>query len=196
VLQQRGVHNIDELLSGIGLGNHIAIMIARALMGGEEEQAEGTKGGGPRPRPLAIKGTEGTVVSFAKCCRPIPGDPILGFVRAGRGFVIHTQDCKNVVDYRDRPERWIDVEWERDINGDFPVYIRMLVVNQRGALATIAASVSEHDANIDNVTMEERDGMYSTLSFTIAVYDRQHLARIMRSLRSHEMVMRIQRAKG
>ncbi|MGM0678928.1 MAG: ACT domain-containing protein, partial [Pseudomonadota bacterium] len=145
--------------------------------------------------PLAIKGTEGTVVTYAKCCRPIPGDPILGFVTSGRGIVIHTEDCKNVAEYRNRPEKWIDVKWEQDIEGEFPIDIRMLVHNQRGVLATIAATLSEMEANIENVSIEERDGLHSTLSFTVSVKHRQHLARVMRRLRSLDMVSRIHRLK-
>ena len=135
------------------------------------------------------------MVSLAKCCRPIPGDPILGFISAGRGIVIHTQDCKNVAEYRNKPEKWIEVEWEDNVEGDFPIDIRLLVQNQRGVLAKIAAAIAELEANIDNVNIEERDGIHSTLTFTVEVHNRVHLARIMRRLRSLELVVRIQRMK-
>ncbi len=183
---------LDDLYVDIGLGNQMPMVIARALLQGEEKAGGSEEA---RPRPLAIKGTEGAVVTFAKCCRPIPGDPILGFVTSGRGIVIHTEDCKNVAEYRNRPEKWIDVEWEPEIEGEFPIDIKLLVLNQRGVLAKVAATLSDMEANIENVSIEERDGMHSTLSFTVMVRNRQHLARIMRSLRTLEMVQRIYRLK-
>ena len=197
VLEDLHVKCFDDLLEEIGLGNRMPLVVGRALShAGEEGGETEVVAEAQRDRPLAIKGTEGTVVTFAKCCRPIPGDPILGFVTTGRGIVIHTQNCKNVADYRNKPEKWIDVQWEQHIDGEFPVEIRMVVVNQRGVLATVAASIAAMEANIENVNMEERDGMYTTLTFTLTVHHRQHLARIMRHLRSLEMVVRINRTKG
>ncbi|MDZ7661730.1 bifunctional GTP diphosphokinase/guanosine-3',5'-bis pyrophosphate 3'-pyrophosphohydrolase [Thiohalophilus sp.] len=194
VLAEFGFESMEQMFSEIGFGNQMAMVVARALLSseyeavpGDKEKAQGT--------PLAIKGTEGTVVTYAKCCRPIPGDPILGFVTSGRGIVIHTEDCKNVAEYRNRPEKWIDVKWEKEIEGEFPIDIRMLVQNRRGVLAKVAATLSEMEANIENVTIEERDGMHSTLSFTVSVKNRQHLARIMRHLRKLDMVSRIHRLK-
>jgi len=193
VLDEFGFDSMEQMYSEIGFGNQMSMVIARALLSNEHD----TSGEVEKvpARPLAIKGTEGTVVTYAKCCRPIPGDPILGFVTSGRGIVIHTEDCKNVAEYRNRPEKWIDVEWEQDIVGEFPIDIRMLVQNQRGVLARVAATLSEMEANIENVSIEERDGLHSTLSFTVLVKNRQHLARIMRHLRALEIVSRIHRLK-
>ncbi|MFP4611169.1 MAG: bifunctional GTP diphosphokinase/guanosine-3',5'-bis pyrophosphate 3'-pyrophosphohydrolase [Thiohalophilus sp.] len=194
VLVEFGFENMEQMFSEIGFGNQMAMVVARALLASEHEALPGEKEK-TQGIPLAIKGTEGTIVTYAKCCRPIPGDPILGFVTSGRGIVIHTEDCKNVAEYRNRPEKWIDVEWEQEIEGEFPIDIRMLVHNQRGVLATIAATISEMEANIENVSIEERDGLHSTLSFTVSVKNRQHLARIMRRLRKLDMVSRIHRLK-
>ena len=193
VLKEFSFENMEEMYSAIGLGKNMPMVIARALLW-QDEEAE-LQDEQVAPKPLAIKGTEGAVVTFAKCCRPIPGDPILGFVTSGRGIVIHTEDCKNVAEYRSRPEKWIDVEWVKDLEGDFPIEIRLLVQNQRGVLARVAASLADMEANIENVSIEERDGMHSTLSFTVAVKHRQHLARVMRRLRSLESVVRIYRTK-
>jgi RelA/SpoT family (p)ppGpp synthetase len=206
--------SLDDLLENIGLGNRMATLVARYLVTDKDAQDKAKRagafkkvftryvpawlrGGGRSPsRPLAIQGTEGMVVNFAKCCRPIPGDPIVGFVTAGRGIVIHVENCKNLTEYRNLPEKWIDVAWEAEVQGDFPVEIRMEVANQRGALATVAAAVAEMDANIDNVTMEERDGRYSALTLLIEVQDRRHLARIMRRVRSIDLVAKITRTRG
>jgi RelA/SpoT family (p)ppGpp synthetase len=191
VLAEFKFESMEEMYSEIGLGNQMPMVIARALLQDEAlEEVTGTS-----PRPLAIRGTEGAVVTFAKCCRPIPGDPILGFVTSGRGIVIHTEGCKNVAEFRNRPEKWIDVQWESGVEGEFPIDIKLVVLNRRGVLAEVAAELSELEANIENVGIEERDGMHSTLTFTVLVRDRYHLARIMRGLRGMESVVRIYRLK-
>ena len=192
VLQEFNFESMEEMAREIGLGNHMPMVIARAMLQGEEVHEEQAT---TITRPLAIRGTEGAVVTYAKCCRPIPGDTILGFVTSGRGIVIHTEDCKNVADYRNRPEKWIDVEWEKEVAGEFPIDIKLEVTNQRGVLAKVAATLSDMEANIENVSIEERDGTHSTLSFTVDVRNRYHLARIMKSLRSMEVVIRIYRLK-
>jgi RelA/SpoT family (p)ppGpp synthetase len=191
-LQECGLASLEELLENIGLGNRMPLLVARRLAGTSEEAA-GNRG---RSAPLAIKGTEGMVVSFAKCCRPIPGDPIVGFVSAGRGVVIHRDDCKNVADFRNRPEKWIDVEWEPGVMGDFVSELRLEVANQRGVLAMVAAAIADTGSNIENVEIEERDGMTTTMTFSVAVHGRRHLARVMRRIRSISLVMRIVRAKA
>ncbi|MFP5506857.1 MAG: bifunctional GTP diphosphokinase/guanosine-3',5'-bis pyrophosphate 3'-pyrophosphohydrolase [Gammaproteobacteria bacterium] len=183
--------SVDDLLEDIGLGNRMPILTARRLQG--DEGAEAAPPGGA---PLAIRGTEGMVVSFAKCCRPIPGDRIVGFVSAGRGIVIHTENCKNVADIRNRPEKWVDVEWEREVKGEFTAELRVEVANQRGVLATVAAAIADMGSNIENVGIEERDGLNTSMAFTITVRDRQHLARVMRRIRHIPLVLRISRAKS
>ncbi len=197
VLKQYKLKTLDGLLEDIGLGNRMAQLVARSLSPdvGLPDKAD-KKVRRPGAQPLVIKGTEGMVITFAKCCWPIPGDPILGFVSAGRGIVIHTKSCKNVAEYRKHPEKWLDVQWAEKIEGEFPVEIRVEVANQRGVLATIAASIAKLGANIENVSVEEHDGMYTAITFTLAVHDRLHLARIMRRLRALPVVVRISRVKG
>jgi RelA/SpoT family (p)ppGpp synthetase len=186
----------DALLSEIGLGNRLAAVVARQLV----PEAPGTVTPetvpGEKAPVLAIRGTEGVVVTYARCCRPIPGDPILGFLSAGRGIVVHTEDCPNVVKYRKHPEQWIDVQWEKEIKGVFPVSLRVEAKNQRGVLASVAAVISEEEANIDTVNSDDRDGQYTAMNFTIEVRDRVHLAQILRHIRSLESVVRINRKKG
>ncbi len=216
LLQDLKLDTPDELYEQIGLGNRIPLLVARRLV---EADKAGQDPAQARPgsiksmftrvvpnwlkwertsasRPLYIKGTEGMVVNFAKCCRPIPGDPILGLISAGRGIVIHTESCRNVAEFRNRAEKSIDVQWEPDIKGDFPVEVRVEAADQRGVLATVAASIAELGANIDNVGLEERDGRYSTITLTIEVQNRRHLARIMRRIRAIDAVARISRTKG
>lgn len=195
-LKELNFKNFDDLCAEVGIGNHIPMMVARALVGSTEIIEEHDKALEQHSgRPLSIRGTEGAVVSFAKCCLPIPGDAILGFISAGRGIVVHSQACKNLSDYKSKPEKWIDVEWETNLNRDFSTYIRLLVKNQRGVLATIASVISDLDSNILNVEIEERDGIHSTMTLTVEVQDRQHLARLMRRLKTITMVDRIQRVR-
>lgn len=183
-----------ELMSEIGLGNRQAALVARQLLPSAKssKKEEGTVDGGI----LAITGTEGVVVTYAKCCRPIPGDEILGFLSAGRGIVVHTEDCPNVAEYRKHPERWIDVQWEKQIDATFPVNLRIDTRNQRGVLANVASAISELEANIDSVSFEERDGQTTSMYFVIEVKDRDHLARVLRAIRTKDMVIRATRTKG
>ncbi len=194
LLATNNYQHLNELLADVGLGKRMALLVARQLIPQDEETPVASAE--TSSRPLAIKGTEGLVVSFAKCCHPIPGDPIIGFVSAGRGIVIHRENCKNVADFRKMPEKWIDVEWAVEPKGDFQAEIRVDVANQRGVLATVAATISDLDSNIENVDIEERDGMNTSMSFVITVRDRIHLAQIMRRIRSLSMVMRINRRRG
>ena len=196
IAESYGLKTVEDLLEDIGLGNRMPLLAARRIQGDEADVA--AEVGAPRNdgAPLAIRGTEGMVVNFAKCCRPIPGDRIVGFVSAGRGIVIHTENCKNIADYRSKPEKWVDVEWERTVTGEFTAELRVEVANQRGVLATVAAAIADMGSNIENVGVEERDGLSTSIAFTITVHDRQHLARVMRRIRHIPLVLRISRAKS
>jgi guanosine-3',5'-bis(diphosphate) 3'-pyrophosphohydrolase len=206
LVAEYGLPDAEALFEDIGLGKRIAPLVARRLVPAAAGETVRTESAVPVPmdgpvdgkdtQPLFIKGSEGMVVNFAKCCHPIPGDPILGFVSAGRGIVVHTQSCRNRSEYMNRPEKWIDLQWEGGIEGEFAAEIRIEVVNQKGVLATVAAAIAEMDANIENVQTEDRDGFYSTLNFVIGVNGRRHLARIIRRLRSIQEVLRITRPRG
>ncbi len=182
----------DDLFESIGLGQHLAPLVARRLLPSHAAESQPVKPGAP----LAIRGTEGLVVSFARCCHPIPGDGIVGVLTSGKGIVIHRDDCGNLNEYRNQPDKWIEVQWEKRINRDFPVEIRADVANQRGVLATVAAAIAETGSNIEHVNQQERDELTSVITFVFGVKDRQHLARILRRLRSLPQVMRIQRIRA
>ncbi len=196
LLEKLKLKSWDDLLGEIGLGNRLAAVVARQLLPpAEEEASRRTKKGGTRPA-LVVRGTEGVVVTYARCCCPIPGDPILGFLSAGRGIVVHTVDCPNVGEYRKHPEKWVDMQWEEKINQPFPVNIHVEVRNKRGVLAGVAAAIADMEANIDALSLDERDGEYRAMNFTVEVLDRAHLARIMRRIRLQEDVIRLGRRKG
>lgn len=179
----------DELFEEVGLGNQMAPLVARRLAVDSPKYAD------QYITPLAIKGTEGMVVSYAKCCRPIPGDPILGFLSAGRGMVIHRDNCNNVAEVRRYPEKYVFVQWATEVIGEFAVDLRVDVLNKRGVLATLANALSDCNANIENVHVEERDERHSALVFLIHIKDRKHLAHIIRRLRSISIVIKVSRVK-
>ena len=189
VVAEFELENFNQLLEGIGLGDLSALLIAQKLVNANGNVGE------VAPQALLIAGTEGMVVNFGRCCHPIPGDPIHGFISAGRGIVVHQDNCKTTMNLRDQSEKWLDVAWAADINREFSVEILVHVKNERGALATIAAAVSENNSNIDNVIVDERDSEYSDLRLTIGVLSRKHLANIIRRLRRIQMVERITRLK-
>lgn len=180
----------EDLFIEIGLGNQMAPLVARRLA--VDTPKDDTI---DSSMPLAIKGTEGMVVSYAKCCRPIPGDPILGFLSAGRGMVIHRDSCCNVSEVRRFPEKYVFVQWADEVIGEFAVDLRVDVLNKRGVLATLANALSDCNANIENVHVEERDERHNALVFLVHIRDRSHLAQIIRRLRSIGIVLRVSRVK-
>ncbi|MBW9261529.1 MAG: bifunctional GTP diphosphokinase/guanosine-3',5'-bis pyrophosphate 3'-pyrophosphohydrolase [Candidatus Thiodiazotropha sp. (ex. Lucinisca nassula)] len=197
VLEEFRLENLDSLLAGIALGNHMPLLVARRLAG-EEMVPAGSESGTQEAEPsgvLAIRGTEGMVVNFAKCCWPIPDDAIVGVFNPGKGITIHRQGCPNLGDYKKHGHKWIEAEWEPDVQGEFATKIKVESGNQRGVLASVASVISQQESNIEHVGSEERDGLSSTLVFVITVKNRLHLARIMRQVRSLPSVMRISRLK-
>jgi (p)ppGpp synthase/HD superfamily hydrolase len=147
-------------------------------------------------KPLVIKGTEGMVTRFSKCCRPIPGDPVVGVITGGRGMMIHTQACRNIADDKYPAENCIDVHWEPGLDEEFPVEVSVIVEDRRGVLARVATVIGDTDSNIENVGIEEGDGLTNNLLFRLTVHNRQHLARVMRRVRSLPSVIKITRTKG
>jgi GTP pyrophosphokinase len=181
----------EEILADIGLGKRLAAIVARHLLAlADHPPAEGKPQGS-----IVIRGSEGMAVQFAKCCRPIPGDPIIGFIKKGQGLVVHTHDCPTALKARSDPEKWIEVDWASDTDRTFAVGIRVIAANQRGVLAKVAAAIAETGSNIDNVSMDEERGIYTALNFTIEVQNRLHLARLMKTLRRIPEVVRILRVK-
>ncbi len=194
LFSENKVDSEESLFQEIGLGNKFAPLVARQLVAFEKlTKQKDKKTQLKETTPLSIRGTEGMVVSFPKCCYPIPGDPIHGFVTSGRGIVIHRQSCKNIAEYQNHQEKWIHVDWEADIDREFQVKIRMSANNQRGVLATVASTIADAGANIENVEMKDRDDRYTSLRFIIEVQNRVHLANVMRKVRSLKSISQITR---
>lgn len=195
LLDQYNLPDNRALLAEIGLGNQVAPLLARQLIATENDTVASVldQHQDSQLPPFVIKGTEGMVVHFPKCCYPIPGDPIIGFSSAGHGIVIHDRSCKNLADYNRHPEKWINVEWKEDIDRDFLAKIHMHTINQRGVLATIAATISEKEANIINVDIQDKGDRNTLLVFEIEVKNRQHLAQIIKRIRHIRHVSHISR---
>ena len=181
---------IEDLLEDIGLGNRMAYVIARRLLASDGEQAPTAEG------PLAIRGTEGLVLNYAKCCTPIPGDPIVGHLSAGKGMVVHLDTCRNIAEIRHNPDKCIQLSWAKDVTGEFNVELRVELEHQRGLIALLAGSVNAADGNIEKIGMDERDGRISVVQLVVSVHDRVHLARVIRKLRAIKGVMRITRVRA
>ena len=195
MLKETAAKSSEEILADIGLGKRLAAVVARQLVthaGGESEHSETRPSG-----PVVIRGSEGMAVQFAPCCRPIPGDPIMGLITKGHGMVVHTHDCPVLSKMRVDPDKVLDIEWAPDTRKAFDVSIKIVAANERGVLAKIAAEIAEAGSNIENVAMDPQDGSrYTAMHFTLEVQNRQQLATILRGLRRVPEVMRIARVKG
>lgn len=196
LLDRLGVDNWDRLLEDIGLGKRLPAMVANQIASGKNNKEGGESLKANTHNPLAIDGAEGMLINFARCCSPVPGDNIVGFLTAGRGVVVHTFDCPNIGEYRKHPDKWVQVNWADKVLGDFTVNIRIDTENKRGVLANVATAIAEQGSNINYVNVEERDGRVSTIRFSIEVKDRVNLARIIKNVRRVPNVFRVARAKG
>lgn len=195
-LKDTGYKTLDDLLEAIGLGNQMAPIVAQRLLG-QESTAELGEMANEDKEELVIKGSEGMAVSFAKCCYPIPGDTIVGVLTAGRGIVVHTEHCGNLIEARRRhPEKCLPIRWEEGIQGEFQVNIMVEMENQRGSLARLALAVANAESSIDDVSVELQDARYAKISMLITVSSRIHLARVMRRIRQIGQVHRIYRARN
>jgi guanosine-3',5'-bis(diphosphate) 3'-pyrophosphohydrolase len=191
LLKNSGTKSRQELLADLGLGKQLAVVVARKLLSIGDDDAT------RQPGSLVIRGSEGMALQFAKCCHPIPGDPIIGFLRKDHGLVIHTHDCPVARKTRSDPEKWMDVEWAPDSKKLFAVKVKLLTSDERGVLAKIAAEIAQTESNIESVSLEPGDSsIYAEISFTLQVADRPHLARVMRGLRRIPEVIRIVRLKS
>jgi guanosine-3',5'-bis(diphosphate) 3'-pyrophosphohydrolase len=185
-LLEFNIKDRDELLAQIGLGERLAPLVARRLLpGGHDEAGKIT--------PLTVAGTEGLLVTYARCCRPIPDDPIIAFLSAGRGIVIHREACGNVEDYHKHPEKWQPVTWQKNLNRFFSAEIRIEAANRIGMLASISAAIAGTGTNIGQASVEQRDGDVALIKLEVEVKDRKHLARVVRTIRQMPDVMRVSR---
>jgi len=192
-VKEFGYRDADQLWSEIGLGNRLPSQVALRLVPEGQRPAGQRSGDTERVEPVLVEGGDSMVVSFARCCWPVPGDNIQGFLSAGKGVVIHRAACPNVSLYRRRPDKWLPVEWSPEASGEFSACITAEVMDRRGVLARVATLIADQDSNIEHIEFEDRDRMTSVLQIHLTAHDRVHLARILRALRQLPSVMRVRR---
>jgi len=193
-LHEIRLKRLEELLAEIALGNRMPDVVARHLLALRDGQSDdAAPGASPVHEKIRITGAERGVLSFANCCHPLPGDPIMGYLSPGKGIVVHREECPNVAELRKSPERCVAIEWDHDVQGDYRAELRIEVINRPGVLATIAAAIAAADSNIDNVEYAERDLAAATLLFAIEVKNRKHLADVIRRVRRTGVVSGVYR---
>jgi GTP diphosphokinase / guanosine-3',5'-bis(diphosphate) 3'-diphosphatase len=185
------LESLDALLEDIGLGNRIASAVAKLLKPDTDVKARTNSNA-----PITIDAAEGMMISFARCCRPIPGDPIVGHISSGKGLVIHQDACRNIADLRNSPEKISQVNWAANVSGEFLVDVRVEVKSERGIIATIANRINEEAGSIEHINVQERDAHNSVINLCIGVQNRVHLANILRRIRLMSFVIRIHRNKN
>ncbi|MGV3002148.1 bifunctional GTP diphosphokinase/guanosine-3',5'-bis pyrophosphate 3'-pyrophosphohydrolase [Vibrio sp.] len=203
VLSDLKLKTLDELLAAIGLGELMSIVIARRLLGDADEltelpisEDEANSTSHSKKKKLPIRGAEGILLTYAKCCHPIPDDHIIAHVSPGRGLVIHRETCPNVRGYQKEPERYMAVEWSKDFEQEFITELKVDMQNRQGALADLTNVVSSTGSNIHGITTEERDGRLYTITLLLTAKDRVHLAEIMRRIRVMPHALRVRRARN
>lgn len=179
--------DMERVFESIGNGRRMASLVAHQLESGSTASSD-------KPHALAIEGTEGMAVEFAGCCRPIPGDRIRGVIRSGRGIVIHQANCKNGLVGDRQSGTQVDVVWSENVNGEYPVELRVQGENKRGLLGRVATALAEEECSIDHVKIKDKQGDIAELSLLVTVSDRTHLSRMLRQVRKLPSVVKVVRA--
>jgi RelA/SpoT family (p)ppGpp synthetase len=191
VVRDSGARSREELLADLGLGKRLPAVVARRLLKHADPARDDAASGS-----VTIRGTEGMAVQLATCCRPIPGDEIVGSIKKGQGLVVHAWDCiASLRSRKNEPEQWIDVEWDARTSRLFQAAVGVTVENQRGVLAKVASAIADAGSNIDSISMGEDRAVFTTMNFVLEVANRQHLARVMRSLRRLPDVQKLARIR-
>jgi len=189
LLSVHNTHSLDELYESIGMGKRVAISVAKTLRPEAEDQQL-------KIAPISIESSDSLMINFARCCRPIPGDPIVGHISTGKGLVVHRDTCKNVADLRGKRENISDVNWSAKVEGEFLTELRVEVESERGIIATLATRIADTRTSIEGIQVKERDAQHSVITLTISVRNRVHLADVMRRVRIMRSVTKVARAKN
>ncbi len=186
-LKEFELKSSEDLLTQIGLGERLAPLVARRLLPHVDIDTN-------PPTPMTVAGTEGLLISYARCCRPVPGDPIIAFLSSGRGIVIHRDQCGNVEDYHKHPDKWQPVVWHQNPHRYFSAELKVEAANKVGMLAAISSAIASTSTNIGQATVEQRDGDVSLMTLEVEVKDRKHLARVVRTIHRMPEVIRVVRS--
>ncbi|ORU89431.1 MAG: (p)ppGpp synthetase [Cycloclasticus sp. symbiont of Poecilosclerida sp. M] len=197
-LDEQQLASMDALLIDIGFGNRLPILVAQQLTspGDEEEMASGLSKKNVSRTALKVHGADGMLTDLASCCRPVPGDKIVGLFSPGRGVVVHRLHCKNIRGNKHKHKGWVNVEWGDSIEGEFSCDLQLELIDERGVLAQIASMLSSYGCNIENINMRSNVEGSPTDIFTITVRNRKHLARVMRRLRTLPSIQKITRVRN
>ncbi|WP_127956526.1 bifunctional GTP diphosphokinase/guanosine-3',5'-bis pyrophosphate 3'-pyrophosphohydrolase [Serratia microhaemolytica] len=190
-LDRMKLASLEDLLAEIGLGNAMSVVVAKNLLGESSSFSAGANA-----QNLAIKGAEGVLVTFAKCCHPIPGDPIVAHISPGKGLVIHHESCRNIRGYQKEPEKFMAVEWEASVKQEFIAEIKVDMYNNQGALASLTAAINATESNIQSLNTEEKEGRTYSVFIRLTTRDRVHLANIMRKIRIMPDVIKVNRNRN
>ncbi len=193
MLKETGTDDFETVLQQIGLGSRMAYAVANLLVPEDKRKPANTAA---VDSPILIDSYDGLVIRYARCCHPIPGDPINGHLSPGRGLVVHRATCKNITEIRGNPEKCISLHWSQAIKDDFPVELKVEIAEERGIIAMLANRITDQDANIDHIAVSERDAHTSIVSLVLKVHHRSHLAEIMRRIRSLKSVQRVHRVRS
>jgi len=184
-----GFKEADDLFEKVGLGERLAPLVARHLLPADKSAAEGER----KAAPLAIAGTEGLVVTYARCCFPIPFDPVIAFLSAGRGVVIHRASCGNLAGWHKQPDKWLPVSWQKVTDRTFASELKVEVQNRPGVLAAVASGIAATETNIGHLSVVEHDPGSAMITLELQVRDRTQLAKVIRALRSMPEVLSVER---
>jgi len=185
---------VTHLFEEVGMGNRPALLVAKQIAK-SINPIDKSDTALQAVSPLTIKGTEGLIIRYAACCHPIPGDQIAGLVKIGQGLEIHMLHCPHIEKFHHQPERYVPLLWEDKTEGDFPVDLKIDMVNRRGSLAALTLGISQAEANIEKLRAHESDQNHFHVDITISVRNRSHLARILRKTRKRKDVIRVVRNK-
>ncbi len=197
VLAELGLPDIDTLCEEIGIGNRVPQIVAARLLPENDSDEARNNANAAGTRGIAIRGTEGLVITYARCCRPLPGDAIVGHLSSGRGIVIHRDNCNNILaELRDSPDKCMSLRWAEKVDREFQSELRIELVNQRGLLAEIARQVTEMDANIEAINIQEKGAHHGVMHLSLQVHNRIHLARLIKRIRIIKGVEKITRVRA
>ena len=192
VTKETHKESFDDILAEIGLGQTASVIIAHRLSPSPEDSIKKRQ---DNNRPLAIRGTEGMMIEYAKCCQPIPGDSIVGTISSGGGFILHRQDCKNIAEHSTKLDKYVPVQWEKNVEGLFRVELKVEVMNRHGVLAKVTNLIADDGVNIVNVDIDTLDGSTNMLSFGLELKGRLQLANLIRKIRLFDFVIKVSRKR-
>jgi GTP pyrophosphokinase len=194
LLKETSAPTFEYVLQQIGLGNQVPFAVANILVPPSKRNIPEDK---RKPSlPVVVDTSESLILHYARCCHPIPGDPILGHVSPGKGLVIHLESCHNLKEIRNHPEKCMPLSWSKVVEGEFPVEVKVEITPERGFIAALASRITDEDATIENISATEKDAFTSIVDVVMTVRNRVHLADIIRRVRSLTPVRRVYRVKN